>query len=471
MAASALFIPSAAAVSKRLSYHCKTLSRHIMNNRNRSPEIVLAFMVNIPWMAPGKHWSDDETCASMSAALTIALDISLNKLIVPSPSSSLGGVHHGREPSDCITARRALDLDGFPEVDPGSDLGRRLLRRRERIWLALFVLDRGVCLARGRSFTVPVTLIIEHCDRWHQSPLADIWDGSLVSSAVLRRDLVNLIAEVKRMCDGSRNTAGRGTTIAESLQGMIDGFFSNWYTTWAFAIGGTRDNSIPPYVEILVTHGRLSIYSSVINHPTAPAEVKQFFRAAGLSSSLNVMRAAVQGEGRLKSMPNNTAIMISFAACFALYLSTMGSAGTTSLAPSIRRLIEETADVLERIGSTPTHRNGVSTLYGRHLREVVGESPPSRPEPLRESQRQAPYPPHDTARLQSPINSYHTQANMAPVPISEVLQFSAMSDDQINEAINNAGDELGNYLPDFQMDDKTGLDWLDWFNMDVNLNM
>lgn len=57
---------------------------------------------------------------------------------------------------------------------------------------------------------------------------------------------------------------------------------------------------------------------------------------------------------------------------------------------------------------------------------------------------------------------------MAPMQISEMLQFSAMSDDQINETINNAGAELQTYLPDFQMDEKTGLDWLDWFNMDTN---
>jgi hypothetical protein len=43
-----------------------------------------------------------------------------------------------------------------------------------------------------------------------------------------------------------------------------------------------------------------------------------------------------------------------------------------------------------------------------------------------------------------------------------------MSDDQINETINNAGDELEMFLPELRMDDKTGLDWLDWFNMDVN---
>jgi len=60
---------------------------------------------------------------------------------------------------------------------------------------------------------------------------------------------------------------------------------------------------------------------------------------------------------------------------------------------------------------------------------------------------------------------------MPPTPMSELLQFSAMSDDQINEAINNAGDalQLDISIPgSFQMDERTGLDWLNWFNMDVN---
>lgn len=94
-------------------------------------------------MAPGKHWSDDETCSYMAMALTVALDVSLDKLIVPSPSDPHLNFQAGKAQSDCITAKKALDLDGFGEVDPLSDFGKRLLRRRERIWLALFVLDRG----------------------------------------------------------------------------------------------------------------------------------------------------------------------------------------------------------------------------------------------------------------------------------------------------------------------------------------
>lgn len=230
------------------------------------------------------------------------------------------------------------------------------------------------------------------------------------------------------------------------------------------------DNSIPPYVEILVTHGRLSIYSSVINHPTASIEVKRFFRAAGLSSALKVMRAAVQGESRLKSMPNNTAIMISFAACFAFYLSTMGLTENMSLAPSIRRLIEEVATLLERIGSNPPHRNGTSALYGRHLREVVDLSPNRVNGSSQPRSDPTLYPIQQNISVRPQMQNYQPQTNFASMQIPDVLQFSAMSDEQINEAIDNAGEELEMYLPNFQMDDKAGLDWLDWFNMDVGMN-
>ena len=172
----------------------------------------------------------------------------------------------------------------------------------------------------------------------------------------------------------------------------------------------------------------------------------------------------MQGESRLKSMPNNTAIMISFAACFALYLSTMGSTGNISLAPSVRRLIEESADVLERIGSNPPHRNGTSALYGRHLREVVGSAPQAI-EPRNVPGRNQQY---SMQQIQTPLQAYQNRGDLGLGLEAEFLQFSAMSDDQITEAINNAGQELETYMPTFQMEDKTGLDWLDWFNMDVN---
>ncbi|GAQ47314.1 Zn(II)2Cys6 transcription factor [Aspergillus niger] len=462
MAGAALFLPSVTALSKRLSRHCKTLAQNVIVRRHRSVEIVLAFMVNVPWMEPGSCLGDDDTCSYIAMALAVALDLSLNKIVLPS-SSFEPSLLRRLAKAETIDAKRALYMDRFDGVEPTSAWGRRLLRRRERTWLALFVLERGVCLARGRSYTVPSTALINHCDKWHVSDFADSRDGPMNSMAVLRRNLDGLFLRVKANCD-SHQVTDAGSEVAQSIKNMIESFYDQWYEIWAPEIGEGHSRSLPPYVEILVTHTRLSTYGGVINHPTAPLEVKRFFRAAGLSSALNVLRAAIQGEARLKSMPNNTVIMISFAACSALSLSVMPEDSRSSLAPSVHNLIEETAGVLERIGATTRHRNGASVLYGRFLRALVRRAPVSAgsqngPRGLVETRALQPPPDLDGY---CPVAS-GTQPSSIPSSFiwPEPLRFSAMSDDQIIDAVNRAGTAFGTTVPDVPLDDLMTWDWFD----------
>ncbi|KAJ5692030.1 hypothetical protein N7462_001453 [Penicillium macrosclerotiorum] len=470
VAGAALFLPSAAALSKRLSRHCKWLAKRVMMHRYRSVEIVLAFMVNVPWMAPGDQLGDDDTCSYIAMALTVALDLSLNKIVSPSSSFEKDLLNRLAR-ADCIDAKRALHMDGFGDVDPASEWGCRLLRRRERAWIALFVVERGVCLARGRSYTVPPTALIENCDAWHRCDIADRRDGPMNSMAVLRRDLDELFRNVKSSCDSYR-IVDTGSQAAQAIKTTIENFYQRWYTTWALAISEGGARSLPPYVEILVTHTQLSTYGGVINHPTAPLEVKRFFRAAGLSSALNVLRAAIQGEARLKSMPNNTVIMISFAACSALSLSVTSGDTRSSLAPSVRTLIEETAGVLERIGATPSHRNGASVLYGRFLRELIRRGPAipnsqPRPDP-RQIDLSDPVLPVTCVSDQGPALTT-THQSLPPGDLwTEPIQFSAMSDNQIIDAVNRAGSAFGTSIPDVPLDDMLSWDWLDFATTDFN---
>lgn len=190
--ASALFLPYAGAIWKRLSSHCHKLAFNVIENRNRSVEIVLAFMVNVPWMQPRCHWADDESVAYLQMALTIAMDLSLHKVITPPMRPPHPGTQPRVSSADRISPKKALELDGYDDLNPNSEWAKRLLRRRERTWLALFVLERGVCLARGRRYTLPVTPLVETCDQWHVSDIADPrQDGAMVSVAVLRRELVS----------------------------------------------------------------------------------------------------------------------------------------------------------------------------------------------------------------------------------------------------------------------------------------
>ena len=221
-----------------------------------------------------------------------------------------------------------------------------------------------------------------------------------------------------------------------------------------------------------MTHTRLSIYGGVINHPTAPLEVRRLFHAAGLSSALSVMRVAIQGESQLQSMPNNTSIMISFAACFALALSAH-AAGDSVLAPSVRNLIEEAATVLIRIGRVTKHRNGLSVLYGQYLTQIL-----KRTDSSTESTKSNGY-----GAVAASMELQYTQPSFVPVngPAPEQQQqqqgtlpqndeslwpemfhFSTMSDAQIQQVLNQPGNDLEATFDGLSGEDMTNFDWLYW---------
>ncbi|KAH9872212.1 hypothetical protein IAQ61_005047 [Plenodomus lingam] len=480
LAMTAIFLPETASLAKRLLLHRRFLAEQVIVRKFRSVEIVLAFMVSIPWMPPGSHASDDDTSLYLATALSIALDMSLDKVITPSSSFDQELVRQTPK-AECLHATKALAMDGFEDIDPNSEWGQRLLRRRERVWIALFVLERGVCLARGRSYCVPKTCLILHADQWHFQQYSDVQDGPLVSMAVLRRDLDDLFSDVRSRCD-LYCTSSTGTQIAHEIDSAIDSFFDRWTRTWTSVIGDPESKTLPPYVEILITHTRLSTYSMLLNHPSAPSEVKRSFRASALSSALNVMRAAIQGESRLKSMPNNTVTMICFAASIALALSgpavnrppatttvpiTTAPAQrntpnkTMNLAPSVHHLITDTATVLERIGSTPSHRNGASVVYGRFLRVLVQSSTPhidsttttvpttSLPPPPHPALPPTPLPPQSHPHISLPhltsplVDGALSAAQLLQDPISSYwpdapLDFSAMSYHEVNETVSNS---------------------------------
>ena len=87
----------------------------------------------------------------------------------------------------------------------------------------------SICLARGRPYAVPIGPLVESCDTWHISDIADRWDGSVISAAVLRRDVVSmcdiscfhatdhaqvsLITGVRDFCDGSQGVNGGSTAV------------------------------------------------------------------------------------------------------------------------------------------------------------------------------------------------------------------------------------------------------------------
>ena len=200
-----------------------------------------------------------------------------------------------------------------------------------------------------------------------------------------------------------------------------------------------------------------------------------------MSSAISVMRVAIQGEALLRSMPNNTAIMITFAACFALTLSAYAS-GSSNLASSVRGMIQETADVLDRVGNVTKHRNGLSSLYGRYLRVIAkkaasaaeapppGQALPTAPDGgVRGNNSlgvpQAQLSPSTLANMPR-MDAVPTQPDFVGQQQAELwpgaLHFSAMSDEQIVDFLNqpyNAFDQNDGNLTWEDLDNFEGVNW------------
>jgi len=159
--------------------------------------------------------------------------------------------------------------------------------------------------------------------------------------------------------------------------------------------------------------------------------------------------------------------MISFAACVALELSTMVDGNRADLAPSVQNLITETADVLERIGSNPPHRNGASALFAKQLRHIVQRSSSRKAdgttgEWMSAQTNSAPF--AQGVHQQQPTQSHATgQSNTSATPTaSDPMVFSGMSNDEIIQAIESTGLALDMSWADLPFGDGANLDWLDW---------
>lgn len=439
--ASSLFVDTAADLCRRLSAHVKHLVHIITTKTYRSPEIVLGFILIVPFLDTGTFLSptQDVTCYYLATALSIAIDLSLHKIVVPSTTPRPQAVLEKLMPQNSIAVDKALHIDNHYNLVASSHIARRILRSRERIWLCLYVLEQGVCLARGRTPIVPAGMVVDTCDGWHISDISDQRDAPLIAATVLRRDTHKLISSIRITCDSDWQQLDSDSLTAELLKERIEKFFALWESSWAFQV--QPDGKLTPYLKIVAAHTALAVYCGVISHPTIPTGAQKAFRTAALESALNVMRTALDPDLQQMALPNNTIIMVAFAACFYL-----GLAPSTRLPAKsdIRALIGRIADLLEKNGSSSHHLQRTPVIFCQHIRCLLAKPPRSSDmgvSNLAHAQK---------SKASMPLQSATTPRGYVPLVEIDPLEISDMTYDQILEEMTLAQSDIdfisANYL-------------------------
>ena len=132
--------------------------------------------------------------------------------------------------------------------------------------------------------------------------------------------------------------------------------------------------------------------------------------------------------------------MVSYAVCFVLGIYAKPSNFGSSIEPSVRILISQVIDVLDRIGSAPAHRRGMSSVYAKALKEAISKITfMSTPAP--ESQLSL-----ETAGI-PPVNS----SSGLELPL-----FANMTDFELQHAVGLSHPSID--LAAFE----SGSEWLDW---------
>ncbi|GAA6008602.1 hypothetical protein JCM10207_007174 [Rhodosporidiobolus poonsookiae] len=305
----ALYTPDSGPAAKRLRMHVERLAHQVAVKHFRSLEIVQAYITYLCWQPPPLKANED-------------------RLYFTGVSS-----HH---------------LD--------DDTVGRLVRNRERCWLRLFLWHSAVAVSTGNAATIIEDDLLRDSNWWNH-PLASPSDRITCA-------LITLSVEVKyRLKRGS----DRGTAW---IAPFIDSVLDPWKEKWLPA-----ERHQASYLSLIHRHGRLWVLSTGLDSQYGTAEERQACIDDCLNSALHCCKQGLEdlrAPNYLWYLTNSGVVMLAYSASLALRLFTCRDGyNSTASHATLLGLIASLSLTLDRMGSTPPHRFGLSSLYGRQLQRVI----------------------------------------------------------------------------------------------------
>lgn len=345
-------------LATRLRNHGNFLSGYVHSNGYKSVEIVQGYYVSLLSPAPADNMAEERTWLYTNHAFGVAAELGLDKRSRP-----------------IDPARNSRPDLGFDDTE--TTHAERIARNRERTWLRILLWERAHSAARGRMGAFPENELMLNIQTWYIHPLADPSDKYTCAFILLRRHLVVLINEMQKQQEFRQRSR-------HWVKELVNNTLNPWCQAW---ISAPDTESTPSafisntYLRYVYMHGRLWILSFALHsHVQACKSGGMHSRNNSIKedcfeAAVNCCEAAVRnlteiGEP-LYPMLAPTWAMITYAAVLALRLFPLLYGSRQGAEIELLALLTKVALLLEKAGTTPTHRFGIAALLGQHLFKVL----------------------------------------------------------------------------------------------------
>ncbi|KAG9122257.1 hypothetical protein FRC07_001458 [Ceratobasidium sp. 392] len=388
----------------KLSGIAKKLAFSVPERGYKSVEIVQAYILLTLWgSGPVERYEQDKTWLMLGLGIRLATDLNLHR-------------------------KSSAQLDDSPE----SHARAKEIRNRERTWLLCYILDRSLSAQMGKPHSVKEDYIIRNSGQWWKQPDAIPQDAGVV--AYLVRFFMNsqyfasetaLLKELQRILSRSLDFLYSGTLTLSGLQThcdyllvikTIESQLQAWSNEWEYY----RKNDESPGCEyrsliaVFYYHYAMLVVNSfglqnAMEH--SHVNVAHFFSRCHSSATACavVVRDELAPRGYMRYSPDSHFVFTSYAVLTLLKLirpefSTLLGSETKTLP-----IVQEIADVLEKIAANPYHTPALYSSFLRALISAKKEAVTAPPSP-RLGSRQGPHP--DSSATDNQVQ--HTGPTISP---------------------------------------------------------
>ncbi|KAH8650657.1 hypothetical protein BGZ60DRAFT_498478 [Tricladium varicosporioides] len=371
LAITAHFDWNSSSMAKRLRLHGEKLSRYVHTQGFKSVEIVQGYYISLLSAQPAETAAGERIALYSAHAFNLAAELNLDQRSLD-PMQQSGTLTSGLASPAPTSEGKPIHQtiqDDIRNIGSGDyDLKQRLARNNERTWLRILLWERANSSASGRMNAFPETELTQHVENWSVNPLSISTDKYTCAFIHLRVRQAQLYQEI-------RSKAAESQANQHWVLELVNNAFSPWCRMWLASHGISSDFLSNVFLRYVYMHSRLwtlsfALHGSLNTYQSAHAIKEDCFNA-----SINCCEVAIRdllkiGEP-LYCMLAPTWIMLCYAAVLALKLFPSVHSTRPGSEVQLLALLAQVSLQLQRAGTTPPHRFGISALLGQHLMIIL----------------------------------------------------------------------------------------------------